>query len=43
MIPERACGDRAGDAAGAGGWVLRALPASRDDDIAVKEWERPYG
>ena len=35
--------DRAGDAAGAGGWVRRALPAPRDDDTAAKEWERLDG
>jgi hypothetical protein len=28
---------------GPGGWVLRALPASRDDDTAAKEWERLPG
>ena len=43
IIQERAIRCRAGAAARAGGWVLRALPAPRDDDTAAKEWERLSG
>src|SRR6185369_10715287 len=43
LVGKRAPGNRAGDAAGAGGMVLRALPAPRDDDTAAKEGERLPG
>ena len=28
---------------GPGGWILRALPAPRDDVTAAQEWERLLG